>query len=336
MQFMTSTFTRFVLAGALAVSSVALAQQAPDNQQTFNQPQDPQFSEQDQQSPPPGPQGGWNRFPDRGPQGNGNGYPGGFQNGNQRDEQRSYGPVPAQLNLRAGTFITVRIDQGLSSDRNHEGDYFNATLVRPLVVDGVVVAEPGQTIAGRVAEAQKAGRVQGLSRLAVQLTDLTLVDGQQLPIRSQLIGRTAPTSVGRDVGAIAGTTALGAAIGSGVDWGRGAAIGAASGAAAGIVGVLLTRGHPSIIYPESVLTFRIETPLVIATDRSPNAFHFIEPGEYQDSYRAQTPAPRPRYAYATPYPVYRPYPYSYGPTLGIWFGGGRGYYGGRYGGRYRR
>src|SRR5690242_15704802 len=73
--------------------------------------------------------------------------------------------APPQLTIRQGTYVTVRINQPLSSDRNHPGDAFSATLAKPLVVDGVVVAERGQTIGGRVAEAQKAGRAQGVSRL---------------------------------------------------------------------------------------------------------------------------------------------------------------------------
>src|SRR5579862_2779431 len=61
-------------------------------------------------------------------------------------------PVPAQLTLKPGTFISVRVNQLLSSDRNQQGDAFTATLDRPLVVDGFVVAQPGQTVAGRVSE----------------------------------------------------------------------------------------------------------------------------------------------------------------------------------------
>ncbi len=171
-------------------------------------------------------------------------------------------PVPAQLTIKQGTFVTVRLDQPLSSDRNEQGDTFSATLARPVVVDGVVVAERGQSLGGRVVETQKAGRVQGVSRLAVQLTDLSLVDGQRLPIQTQLISRSGPTSEGRDAGAVASTTVMGAAVGAAADWGRGAAIGAGVGAAAGVVGVLLTRGRPTIIYPESVLTFRIEAPVI--------------------------------------------------------------------------
>src|SRR5205085_3563270 len=97
---------------------------------------------------------------------------------------------PPQLIIRPGTYLTVRINQPLSSDHNQAGDAFSATLVRPVVVDGFVVAQTGETLGGRVEEAQKAGRVEGVSRLGVQLTDLTLVDGQNVPIHSQLISRT--------------------------------------------------------------------------------------------------------------------------------------------------
>ncbi len=253
--------------------------------------------------------------------------------------------LPARLTLRRGSFVTVRIDQPLSSDRNQQGDAFAATLVRPVVVDGVVVAERGQTLSGRVEEAQRAGRVKGVSRLAVQLTDLSLVDGQQLPIRTQLINRSGPTSEGRDVGTIAGTTVLGAAIGAAADWGRGAAIGAGAGAVAGTIGVLLTRGHETVIYPESVLTFRIEAPVTISTERAPQAFRWVEREDYdRPNELASRPSmvrgdcgpygcpPPARYYYGYGYPYYYGSPYYYGGGFGFYYGprfyrGGGFYYG---------
>ena len=74
-------------------------------------------------------------------------------------------PLPATLTLPAGTWITVRVDQEISTDRNQAGDFFAASLAQPLVADGVVVARRGQTVGGVVAEAQKGGRVKGVSRL---------------------------------------------------------------------------------------------------------------------------------------------------------------------------
>jgi len=233
-----------------------------------------------------------------------------------------------------GTFITVRVNQFLSSDRNQQGDAFSASLIQPLVVNGVVIAEPGQTIAGRVVEVQKAGRVEGTSRLRVELTELTLVDGQQVPVQTQLIDRKGDTSVGRDVAGVAGTTGLGAAIGAAAGWGTGAAIGAGAGAAAGVLGVLITRGEPSVIAPEQALTFRLEAPLTIYTDRAPQAFRYVQPNEYdRPTYNSKPPYPAgaPRYAatpYASPYPNYGPsyygYPYYspfyYGPTFSFFWG----------------
>jgi hypothetical protein len=62
---------------------------------------------------------------------------------------------PARLTLPAGTLIPVRINQWLSSDRNHAGDTFSAVLDQPLVVHGWVVARRGQTVIGRVDVARK-------------------------------------------------------------------------------------------------------------------------------------------------------------------------------------
>jgi len=155
--------------------------------------------------------------------------------------------VPAHLTIPAGKFINVRVDQPLSSDRNHAGDFFSATVIDPIVVDGIVVVRRGQHVSGQVTEADKGGRVSGTARLGLQITELAAVDGQQLPVKTQFISRNAPSTAGRDAGVIAGTTALGAAVGAAAAWGRGAAIGAGAGAVLGIAGVLLTHGAPAIV-----------------------------------------------------------------------------------------
>jgi hypothetical protein len=273
-----------------------------------------------------------------------------------QQQNMNYGPppppVPAQLTIKPGTYVTIRVNQPLSSDHNQPGDAFSATLVRPIIVDGVVVAARGQTVGGRVAEAVKAGRVQGTSRLGVQLTDLELVDGQQVPFQSQLVSRSGGTSIGRDAGAIGGTTAVGAAVGAAAGWGKGAAIGAGAGAVLGTIGVLVTRGQATVIYPEQVLTFRVEAPVPISTERSTQAFRYVDPSDYepqggQMQMRAGPGGPPPaNYAYGPSYYPANPYypygyysPYYYGPSFAFGFGpgfygrgyyyGGRGFYGGR-------
>jgi hypothetical protein len=340
----TRTVTFGLLFSMLVTPGFVFAQDQPDNS--------PVPPEVQRQNPPN--TGGWRRADEPAPgqpssSSSPNYYPNYSQNQgpySNRGPAPSYGPVPSQLTIKPGTFVTVRINEPLSSDRNQPGDAFSASLVKPLVVDGVVLAERGQTIGGRVSEAKKAGRVEGTSRLGVQLTELTMADGQQIPIQSQLISRSGGTSVGRDVGAVAGTTAVGAAVGAAADWGRGAAIGAGAGAAVGIIGVLLTRGHPTIIYPESVLTFQLKAPVTVSTARAPQAFRYVEPTDYERPYYEDRPRQSACAGYGcapAPYPYpyyggYYGYPYYYGPGLGFYYGPsffwGRGYYGGRgfYGG----
>ena len=240
--------------------------------------------------------------------------------------------------------MRVRINEKLSSDKNQPGDFFTATLVQPLVANGLVIAQPGQNIAGRVSEAVKAKDGNGRSRLGLELTELSLVDGQQVPIRTQLIEYHRPTNDGRDTGVVIGTTAAGAAIGAVAGGGVGAGIGAIGGAVAGAIGVVATRAHATEIHPEAMLTFRTVDPVTIATDRSGDAFQPVRQQNYQSAIRIRSAAadvrlrrPRPTMvvttAATTTDPYYYPYGYGYYPYGGFY---GFGYAGIRCGYSRRR
>ncbi len=234
-------------------------------------------------------------------------------------------PFPAQLTIKAGTYVTVRLNEILSSERSMTGDAFTATLAKPIVVDGIVVAQRGQDVTGRVTEAKKSGRLGSNSRLGIQLVDLPIVDGQQLPIQSELITRNGTRSTGRDTGTVAATTGVGAAVGAGVNGGVGAGVGAGAGLAAGLAGVLLTRGNPTVIHPETLLTFRLNQDVTVSTERGSQAFRYVEPADYDQPpppSPVRRPSPRPAYVYgpAFGYPYY-PYPYwGWGPSLYFGFG----------------
>lgn len=246
---------------------------------------------------------------------------------------------PDSLALAPGTVVQVRTSDWLSSDRNKVGDQVILTLDQPLVAEGWVVARRGQTVIGTVTEAQKAGRVKGVSMLGLQLSQMTLVDGQLVDIKSQLMHATAGTSNGRDALAVAGTTGFGAAIGAAAAGGPGAAIGAGAGFVASIAGVLVTRGKPTVFPPETLLTFKIEDPVTISTARGQLAFRAVTPQDYgTTATRARLRRPAPYYGYGYPPPYggyyYYPYPYAYGigfyPAPAYF-----GYYGGWYGRRWR-
>ncbi len=320
--------------------------QNPDQQPADNAgvQQDPNNQQAEPQGPPPQqqqPQQGYTPQINR---------PYGQQPPNR--QQQNYPPpppVPATLTMQSGTYLTVRVNQELSSDKNQPGDAFTASLMQPLVVNGVVVAEPGQTIGGRVATAEK-HHTDRPGRLGLQLTNLSLVDGQQVPVTTQFVSRQGGTTgKGTEIGTVAATTGIGAAIGAAAGWGTGAAIGAGAGAAAGLIGVLVTHNHASVVYPEQVLTFRVEAPVTISTANSTQAFRYIEPNEYDrptysnqgggSLYESAAP-PAPVYNYAYGYPYYGAYgwgyPYYWGPSFGFYGGywGRGGYYGGYRGGYY--
>jgi hypothetical protein len=239
-------------------------------------------------------------------------------------------PLPTTLTIPSGTILVVRVNDFLSSDKNQIGDSFTATLDQPIVVNGWVVARRGQLLTGKVKEAKKAGRVKGVSQLGVELTDLTVVDGRLLPILTDLSKGSAGTSHGQDAATIGTTTGVGALIGAAADWGTGAAIGAGAGAVAGIGAVLLTRGHPTILAPETPLSFRLVDPVSVDTTQSAQAFFPVTQEDYNAGRGYRGPrrfvAGYPGY----PYPYAYPYPYYAYPYVGFYGGyGWRGFYGGR-------
>lgn len=305
-----------VLALGFCVGAMpASAQQDP--QQDQQQPQDQQQQNQQQQ----------NQQPDQRPQAPQDAAPTNPAPDAQQNGPQDNYTVPDSLTLPTGALVQARTTGWLSSDGNKVGDSVILTLAQPLVVDGLVVARRGQTVIGRVAAAEKAGRVKGVSKLAISLSQLTLVDGQLVDVQTALIKASGGTSNGRDALAVGGTTGFGAAVGAAAAGGPGAAIGAGAGFVAGIAGVLLTRGRPTIIPPESLLTFRVEAPVTISTVHGQVAFQPITPQDYGTNGRARGqrryagPYPPPPYAYAYPYG----YPYGY---PGVYPGLYVGYYGG--------
>ena len=234
--------------------------------------------------------------------------------------------------------MTVRLNEPLSSDHNQTGDAFTGTLLQPILANGLLIARRGATVTGIVSEAKKAGRVSGVSHLGLEITGIQLADGRQVQVKTKLMDRRGNTSYGRDAVAIGTTTAVGAAIGAGVNGGVGAGVGAAAGLVASTIGVMLTRGRPTVVYPETPLTFNMDSQLTL--DNSQQAFQFASQQDYNagvrppmmprpgygSAYGPGYPPPAPYYGgyYAAPYPYPYAYPY-WGPSVYFGFGGRWGY-----------
>jgi hypothetical protein len=118
----------------------------------------------------------------------------------QRVEQRAEQPVeqkpapaPRHVTLESGMAIPIRLDESLSSDRTVTGATFQASLVEPLVADGLVIAERGARITGRIVNSEKA-------RVQLGLATLGTSDGQRIAISTdpwtRLIGSGDALSAG--------------------------------------------------------------------------------------------------------------------------------------------
>ena len=159
--------------------------------------------------------------------------------------------LPPMLTVPAGTIIAVRVSQWLSSDRNHAGDTFSAVLDQPVVVQGWVAARRGQSVIGRVDVAQKASDGNGVSKLGLEITELSLVDGEQIPVSTEMQqappSPAAQTSPGHNAATVTTTTVLGTIVGAAIGRGQGAAIGAGLGATAGLDGAVAVGAMGSLL-----------------------------------------------------------------------------------------
>jgi len=160
--------------------------------------------------------------------------------------------------------IPIRLIDGLTTERNNPGDGFSGTLDQPLVADGLVIAERGARVEGRVVSADRGGKVSGVASLAVELTRVHLSDGQTISVHTDSFERHAEQTRKTDAAKVGGGAALGAIIGAIAGGGKGAAIGAGVGGGAGAGDVLLTRGKAATLPSETRVNFRLSAPVTVS------------------------------------------------------------------------
>jgi hypothetical protein len=169
---------------------------------------------------------------------------------------------PEPITVDAGTPITIRTTTTLSTKSASTGEGFVGSLVEPIVVGDKVISQRGATVRGVVADSDPGGKVKGVARLAVRLTELETADGT-VDIVTSTYATQARTTKKKDATKIGIGSGIGAAIGAIAGGGKGAAIGAGAGAGAGTGVVLATRGDPAVIPAESVLTFQLDSPVTV-------------------------------------------------------------------------
>ncbi len=156
--------------------------------------------------------------------------------------------------IPAGTRLTVRAVSEISSETANAGDRFDATLARPLVVNGKTLARTGAPVRGKVTAVKSSGRLHAPGELTLRLTGVQ-VNGRMVPVATHAYFAKGKSHTKSNATKIGGGAAAGALIGGLVGGGKGAGIGALAGGGAG-TGVAAATGKQEVVIPaEAALTF---------------------------------------------------------------------------------
>jgi len=169
------------------------------------------------------------------------------------------GGVPAAQQatvIPAGTHLRVRLDQTLSTKRNHAGDKFSATVESPVVAGGQTLIEKGSTASGTVVEAKALGHIKGQAVLTIRL-DRVRAGGRSYMVSTSSVERVEQGKGKRSAGFAGGGAGFGAIIGGLAGGGKGALIGGLAGAGAGTAGGAMTGNNDLVLPAETMLIFRI-------------------------------------------------------------------------------
>jgi len=170
---------------------------------------------------------------------------------------------PASVTIAEGTPVSVVLIDGLSSESNHDGDTFRATLSAPLVGENDQVAIPANSeIEGRVVTAHPSSHFSGHSELVLQVTKIS-AGGKSYDVNTSEWSKQGAGRGKRTAETIGGGAGIGALIGALAGGGKGAAIGAGVGAAAGTGVQGVTHGEAVRLAPETRLDFRLQSPLTV-------------------------------------------------------------------------
>jgi hypothetical protein len=171
-------------------------------------------------------------------------------------------PKPQPIVVPAGTVLTVRTQQALSSKTSQAGQTFLATLAQPVSVGGRRALPTGATVKGRVVSAKSKGKIKGEGELSLALASISLGD-HTYEIQTNALSSTQKGKGKRTAATTGGGAAGGALIGGLAGGGKGAGIGALVGAGAGFIGGAMTGNKQSEIPAESALSFTLAEPLTL-------------------------------------------------------------------------
>lgn len=168
-----------------------------------------------------------------------------------------------------GAVLRVRLDHSVSTATHRAGDRFTATLAEPLRDGGRIVVPKGARVTGRLRQSAPSGRLSGRAVLSLAPERLEW-SGRSVALETRAWTTASARHRRRNLAWIGGGSGAGAMIGALAAGGAGAAIGAGAGAAAGLAGAAVTGRKHATAPAETLLTFRLRTPLQICEPDSDN------------------------------------------------------------------
>jgi hypothetical protein len=170
---------------------------------------------------------------------------------------------PADVNIAAGTNLTIRINQHISVKTSHAGDRFDGEVVDPVVGDNDRVVIPrGSPVTGVVVASHRRGHFKGSSILELRLTYLTL-NGTRYALDTKDLTQTKKGKGKRSAAFIGGGTGLGMLVGGVASGGVGLLVGGLVGAGGGTALGGLTGNRDIEIPAESIVRFKLADNLVV-------------------------------------------------------------------------
>ena len=171
--------------------------------------------------------------------------------------------VAEPLTIPAGTMITVRLQQSLSSASSQPGERFDAVIDQPVAVGDRIVLPVGTVVSGHVTVARRSGRLHHPGELGLALDSVTL--GQrQFPLTTASVVARGRSHKKRNWAWIGGGAGGGALIGALAGGGKGALIGGPIGAAAGTTTAFITGKRDVGFGAERRVTFRLRSDVNLA------------------------------------------------------------------------
>jgi hypothetical protein len=178
-------------------------------------------------------------------------------------------PLARTFELPSGTELPVRINESIDSAKAADGQVYSAEVSSDVVNSaGTAVIPKGSPAQLVIVSASQGGKIRGASDLVLHLASVT-VGGRRYELNAADVARRGEEGLGankRTATYTGGGAAVGAIIGAIAGGGKGAAIGAGAGAGAGALAQILTKGKTIRVPAESVLTFKLESPLRVAAE----------------------------------------------------------------------